>query len=133
MKEVRLPSGAVLKIGSIPFDPSNELKKAVMVKVLQIPITSKNEVLNVSKDMLCLLLSDERVEQCLWKCMERCLYSDSRGELKIDKGTFEPFDCRQDFIDVQAAVAEECLMPFSKGLFALLQRVLALVGETSPQ
>jgi hypothetical protein len=122
MKEITLPSGAILKIGNIPFDDSNNLKKAVMREMKLISMDQHRNLLDMYKDILCASFSSEEVEKCLWLCMNRCLYND----LKIEKKTFDPKSAREDFTDVQMEVAVECLTPFTNALWQLLQRMLAM-------
>jgi hypothetical protein len=128
MKEIILSSGALLKIGDIPFETSNNLKKALMREIKGIKVESSKQMIDLYKDYLCAAFSSEDVERCLWECMKRCLYNG----LKIDKDTFESSQARIDFTDVQIEVGIDCLIPFSKPLFAGLQRMLAIGGENIP-
>ena len=132
MKEVTLPSGAVLKIGKIPFDAANNLKKAVVGIIQGISFEKGREALDLYKEHLCGLFSNEEVEAKLWICMERCTYNSGNGDLKITKATFESEEARGDFTEVQMEVGLACLTPFGKGLYALLQRMLAM-GESVSQ
>lgn len=124
MKEISLPSGAILNIGDVPFEASNNLKKVVMKEFKGIEINSAQQLIELCKDYICTVFSSESVEACLWECMKRCTYNN----LKIDKNTFESIEARQDFTDVQWEVGQECLLPFGKSLLVVLQRVLALAG-----
>lgn len=120
MKDVTLPSGALLQIGTVPFDATNNLKKAVMKEVKAIPMTSTKILIDLSKDYVCGILGSDEVEKCLWECMKRCLYNG----MKIDKATFESEEARSDFTDVQMEVGQHCLLPFGKSLMLLLQLTL---------
>lgn len=125
MTEVTLPSGAVLKIGMIPFDASNNLKKAVLKEMQGIQIHSTRQIMDMCKDYLCLSFASEPVETCLWECMKRCTYNNGNGDMKIEKSTFENPIALGDFTHIQMEIALACLIPFGKGLFAVLQRMLA--------
>lgn len=129
---MKLPSGAVLKIGAIPFKASNTLKKEVMKQVMAIDMKGKDK-LGIGKDVLCSVLSSDEVEKALWECMGRCIYSDGRGDLKIDEGTFEPVESRVDFTECQMEVAQECLLPFGKSLYAVLEQISSLALANTPQ
>lgn len=124
MDEIELPSGAVLKIGDIPMKAANELKKAVMREVKNIPLQSTKQVIDLYKDYLCTLFSSDDIEKCLWVCMKRCLYN----EFKIEESTFEPVAARDDFTKVQFEVAMAVLRPFGPALLAVLQQMLATEG-----
>lgn len=133
MKEVLLSSGAVLKIGNIPFEDANNLKKAVMRELKSISVLSTRQLMDLYKDYLCTALASEDVERCLWECMKRCIYNRGSGDLKIDKETFQPSESRIDFTEVQMEVAVDCLTPFGKSLFAALQRMLEMGAVGIPQ
>lgn len=129
MKEIKCPSGAILKMGVIPFEDANRLKKVLAREIKGIKITSLQEIVEVCKNYLCAGISSDEVENCLWDCFKRCTYNN----LKIDKQTFESVEARYDFTDIQLAVAEECLLPFGKSLSVALQRLLAMMTENSPK
>lgn len=132
MKEVVLQSGSVLRIGDIPFDTANNLKKAVMRQIQGIPIQSSKQLIDLYKDYLCAAFASNEVETCLWECMKRCTYNNGSGNLKIEKTSFESQVGREDFTEIQIEVGQESLLPFSKPLFAALQRMLATGAENFP-
>jgi hypothetical protein len=133
LKEVQLSSGAILKIGSIPFEDANNLKKAIMRELKGISVISTRQLMDLYKDYLCTALASEDVERCLWECMKRCIYNRGAGDLKIDKESFQHPDARIDFTEVQMEVAVDCLTPFGKSLLHALQRMLALGAVNIPQ
>jgi len=118
MKEVKLESGSVLKIGLVPFEDAKALYQIILNEATAIRFSSQAEVGNVIKDFFCIGFASKRVETALWECFKRVQYCDKRGELKIDKDTFEPIEARADYIEVCTAVTTEVLSPFSKGLYA---------------
>jgi hypothetical protein len=133
MKEVQLPSGAVLKIGTIPFEDANNLKKAVMREIKGVPIKNSKETMDLYKDYLCSAFGSEEVEKALWECMKRCIYNSGLGDLKIDLSTFQNVQAREDFTTVQVEVGIESLAPFGKSLWQLLLRMVAFTEGAIPQ
>lgn len=127
MKEVTLPSGAVLKITPSPFKDSRALYQAILKEAREVKINSKMEIVEVYKDLFCLGFSSPEVEKCLWKCFERCTYDSGKGDFKIDENTFEPVEARNDYMQVCVEVAKENVMPFMKSLYVEYQRILAMI------
>jgi hypothetical protein len=119
VREVKLPSGAVLKVNSAPFGVSKELYKSILSESKQIEFSSTTDFAQVFKDLFCSGFSSDRVEAAMWKCMERCLYND----LKIVPDTFEPVEAREDFVPVCMEVGKENLFPFMKNLFAVYEEI----------
>lgn len=129
MREVNLESGAVLKVGAIPFDAANNLKKAVMKELTLIPVSSQQHVMEVYKNYFCQVFSSDEAEKWLWQCLARCTYNG----LKIDKATFEPEEARADFSLVQMEVGVLALGPFLKPLWQRFQLLLAAAtGDSQP-
>lgn len=127
MKEVKLPSGAILKMGVNPFEVSRTLYQAVLDEMKSLPFHSQEEIGNLYKNMLCAGFASKKIEAALWECFKKCQYCDGRGELKIDKDTFEPLEARFDYIDVCMEVAKENIGPFGKGLYAQYQILLEMM------
>lgn len=118
MKEVKCPSGAILKIQPAPFETARALYQAVLEEAKSIAIGSKTEMASVYKDLFCVGFSSKKIEGCLWECFKKCTYSGTGADLKIDKDTFEPISARQDYMTVCIAVAKETIDPFVKSLYA---------------
>ena len=115
MKEVKLPSGAVLKIGVVPFADARALYQSLLEEVKDLRIDSSQEVdINIVKDLVCVALSSKKIEANLEKCMARCLYKN----LKIDSDTWEPVSARDDYIMACVEVTKETVAPFTKSLYA---------------
>lgn len=114
MREVKLPSGAILVLNPAPFADSKALYQAVLKEAKGVAFTTKVEMGNVYKDLFCAGFSSPEIEKCLWVCMPRCTYN----KLKITEDTFEPVSAREDFIIVCMEVAKENIHPFVKSLFA---------------
>lgn len=124
MREVSLPSGAVLKINPAPFADSKNLYQAILRELPKYSLRSDGDnnldLLNGLKDVTCGVLSSKEVEVCLWKCMERSTYNG----LKIVFDTFEPEASREDFTEVCVEVAKDNVFPFWKNLYAKLKPLL---------
>lgn len=131
-KVVKLPSGATLKVGLPPFEVSKALYQAILEEVKGIPVSAKTDMASVYKDLICLGFSSKKIESCLWECFKHCLYADGRGELKIDKDTFEPVAARDDYLTVCMEVTKENVNPFGKSLYAQFGQILELIknGQT---
>lgn len=130
-KEVKLPSGAVLKLASAPFATSKALYQALLKEMKAVNIGSKGELGDTMKNIMCAGFSSPEVERCLEACMGHCLYDDGKGRCaKIDKDTFEPLAAREDYTSVCIEVAQENVSPFGKSLFALYCQMLASAEST---
>lgn len=130
MKEIKLPSGAVLKITPSPFSDAKALYQALLKEAKHIHFNSKAEMSEVFKDFFCLSFSSPEVEARLWECLKRCQYCDKRGDLKIDKDTFEPVEAREDYTKVCAEVTKENVLPFVKSLYVEYETALAMTAKS---
>ncbi len=132
MKEVKLPSGAVLKIGNTPFATSKALYQAILKEAKGVAVSSKTELSSLYKDLFCIGFSSPEIEACLWECFKRCTYNAGNGDFRIDESTFEPVAARQDYVAVCVEVAKESVYPFGKDLFAKWSTILATT-ENAPK
>lgn len=114
MKTIALPSGAKLDITVSPFGVSKALYQAVLEEAKTVKAESSDSVLNLSKDVICTLLSSQKVEAALNECMKKVVYNGKR----IDSETFEPVAAREDYLLVCMEVAKENITPFMKPLYA---------------
>lgn len=128
MKEITLPSGAILKINLAPFADAKGLYQSLLEELKSVELNSKKEITEVIKDMACLAFSSKKIEAAIWKCFEKCLYND----MKIDKDTFEPMEARGDYMVVCVEVAKENVLPFAKNLYAQYETILAMM-QTDPK
>src|SRR5690606_21528935 len=120
--EVILPSKAVLKIQIAPFAVAKALYQSMLKELKAISVTSQTEMASIYKDLFCVGFSSPEVEDCLWKCFERCTING----LKIDADTFEPVERRDDYIQACIEVAKANVFPFVKSLYAEYQRISAM-------
>jgi len=131
MREVKLPSGAVLKIQVSPFSTAKALYQALLRELKTVPITSKTDMASVYKDLFCLGFSSDEIEARLLECFKRCTYNSGAGDLKIDDQTFEPVERRDDYMTVCMEVAKDNVLPFAKSLYAQYADMLK-VAENIP-
>lgn len=130
VKEVKLPSGALLKIHPSPFSIAKALCQAVLKEAKGVEISSETELSSVYKDLFCAGFSSELIDRCLWDCMKRCTYNSGAGDLKIDDQTFEPVKAREDYLTVCMEVAKENILPFTKSLMQEFSRILSTIEPT---
>lgn len=127
MKEIDLPSGAKLKITLAPFADAKALYQAVLEEFKQIEFNSHVDMSNLFKNIACYGFSSRKIEYCLENCFKRCTYNSGKGDLKIDKDSFESVESRGDYIHICIAIAEENIAPFLKSLFAQYEHFLATI------
>lgn len=128
MTEFKLKSGNVLKISNIPFADANALYQAALKELKQVKLESKAEFGNAVKDLFCLGFASREMQALLWEIFKRCQYCDKRGELKIDKDTFEPLEARADYMEVSVLVIKDVIGPFLNGLFAEYKTLFEVLG-----
>jgi hypothetical protein len=131
------PSGAEVDIYIADYSSSFDLMKAVMRSVRQGGVGSKipNSLSTLASfsntdikelgglaDGIIDIITSKEVEESLYKCMAKCLYSDER----ITKDTFEKEERRGDFFYVAFQVMAANLRPFmshlSSGLKDMFQK-----------
>lgn len=128
MKEITLPSGAVLKIQPAPFAEAKNLHQAVLEELRRIRYEGEHFSFNFFKDAMCSLFSSKIVENCLDKCLRRCLYND----FKIDEKTFEKQETWVDYVDVCHEVGKENIDAFMESLCALLNKYHSKAVKKDP-
>lgn len=122
--EVKLPSGALLKITMSPFAVSRALYQALLEEAKGLNLDPGAQVdVNLFKDLFCTALSSKKIESCLWECMKRATYND----LKITEDVFEPEAARDDYLSVCLEVARCNVLPFTKSLYARYADVVAMM------
>lgn len=124
LREVKLPSGRVLKITVAPFDDSRTLYQSVLEEVKGLKLDPEAEIdVNLFKDLFCVGLSSKKIEKALWKCFERATIDD----LKVNNDLFEAVEHRDDYMAACFEVAKENIQPFTKSLFAQYAQILQTV------
>ncbi len=118
MREIKLNSGAILKLKPAAFAVSKALYQALLKEMKAISISTQTEMATLYKDLFCVGFSSPEIEACLWECMKRCTYNSGTGDLKIDAETFEPVARRDDYVKVCIEVSKENVLPFFKSLYA---------------
>lgn len=129
-KDIKLPSGAILKIQASPFAIAKDLYQILLHEMKSIEINSKMQMMNVYKDLFCIGYSSPSVEAALWKCFERCTYNSGAGDFRITEDTFEPVKNREDYMTVCMEVAKENVAPFGKSLYAEYKRFAEMIANT---
>lgn len=129
MKEVKLPSGAVLKITPSPFAVAKALYQAILTEARGLEVGTNTELTTLYKELFCIGFSSPEIEARLWECFKRCTYNNGKGDFKIDNDTFEPIAARDDYMTVCMEVAKENVLPFAKSLYAEFQRALAMTEK----
>jgi hypothetical protein len=113
MQEVSLPSGAKLSLGLTPFSVSKALYQALLEEARSVKVEFNTDLdINLFKDLFISAATSPKVEACMWKCLERCLYNGQR----ITEQTFEPVETRKDYIQVLIEVAKHNVIPFFESL-----------------
>lgn len=131
MEEVvdfNLPSGAMLRFRHPPYTDAEALFRAVAAESVKIPINSQDELFNLTKTHICTVIASEPIQRALWKVMAASTYQDPRGDLKIDRATFEPIAAREDYPVVATEVLQATLAPFGKSLLLVFNRLSSLFG-----
>lgn len=131
MRDVKLPSGATLKVAPSPFAVSKALYQAVLRELKSVTVNSKSDMAELYKSIFCTGFASAEIEACLWECFKRCTYNDGRGgaDLKIDQDTFEPLERRDDYMVVCTEVAKDNILPFVKSLFAGYKEFLSMTAN----
>lgn len=130
MREVKLPSGATLKVQPSPFAISKALYQALLRELKAVSLKADTDMAMVYKDLFCAGFTSPEVERWLWECFKRCTYNRNGADLKIDESTFEPVECRDDFITICVEVTKENVFPFVKSLYAEFQRIIETKKDT---
>jgi hypothetical protein len=125
LKEIKLPSGAILKISNIPFATAKALYQAILEENRS--LTVGVDLKQLIKDMICIGFSSQKIDLCMKECLSRCIYNDGKGDLKIDDSTFESEKARADYVIVCLEVMQETVAPFMKGLSVAFDRALSMV------
>lgn len=125
-KKVKLQSGAILVVNQVDFSLANKLYKHVAETFVHIQgDPSVGGMLGLLKGSAGLLVSNPKVEEATWECMKRCTYN---GE-KITPETFEPKECRGDYVKVFVEVLMETTLPFMSSLYVEFGEYLSRMME----
>lgn len=123
MREVNLPSGAILRVKPSSFPKAKALVQVVMTEGKSVNFRSEDEMnLNFKKEVFCTMLSSKVIERAVWDCFDQALYNDQ----KINEKTFENPETWDDYFTLCFEVAKENINPFMKSLYAELSPLLGL-------
>lgn len=124
-EEIKMPSGAILKVQVAPFADAKDLYQALLRDLKHIEVSTKVEIASLYRDLFCHGFSSQGIESTLWTCFARCTLDGS----KIDKDTFEPVERRGDYVQVCIEVAKANVFPFVKSLYAEYQKYSATLED----
>lgn len=145
MKNVTLQSGATLDIQTANFATGTKLIKIVAreLKTVNVDIGlgdgkledffkmnfNKDGLLNTFKDAIFQLIASDALDQVLWECLDRCLYT--KGDilkLRITRDMFDKNDdIKGDFYPIAKEVLVANLAPFFPSLLSKLSTAVAKV------
>lgn len=114
MRDVIMPSGAVLRVNAAPFKDSKLLWQEVLAEFKGVPFNSEIQISEIIKDLACTIFASKKIELALWNCAKRSLYNDAHVQEEI----FEDAKARDDFMAVCTELLMENISPFLKGLYA---------------
>lgn len=129
IKEVKLPTGAELKIQLPPFSVSKDLYQSLLREAKGVAIRQDTDMGDLYKNLFCIGFSSKEIDAALDKCFEHCLYEN----LRIDANTFEPEKAREDYIQVCVEVVKANIAPFMKSLYSEYKRALEVVTTSTPK
>lgn len=130
MKEIKLPSGATLKISHVDFEDAWDLYQAICEEMKSTQFSSEVEMSTLVKDIVLTSFSSQKICGKVIKCFKRCTYDNGKGDLKIDNQTFESEEARQDYVMVLVEVCEYAIVPFIKHLYAVYSRTLLAITKS---
>lgn len=125
-EEIKLPSGALLKIQLAPFADARALYQAIAEELKGIKIEMDSDAFSLKKDVFCTFLASKKIEAAIWGCFPRVIYDGK----KMDNDTFEPEAARDDYFMVCYHVTKANIMPFTKSLSAELGPILDLILQS---
>ncbi len=123
MESKTLKSGHVLQLAIADFGVACKLRRIVAAELLKVDLDitkidlqmdlAKMDpgMLRTMKDIVCVLMASEAVEQAFLACAGRCLLQGQR----ITKETFEPEDMRGDYLPTAWEVISLNLAVFFEG------------------
>lgn len=135
MREVTLPSGAVLKVGLAPFGVAKKLQQAMLRELRHIGVGMVPDmgfVPELLKNAFCTAYSSAEVEQAMKLVIIRSTYNDEK--IDLDNPTmFEPVEARADYYQVLAEVAKDNVGPFMSWLYAEWKRQTSAKNTEPPK
>lgn len=117
-KIIKLSSGAELDITMADFDSGEILLEAVLEEVQGINITSKEDHINVFKNIFARAILSKKIKAALKPCLERTTYNSIK---LINNDIFQDEKTRCDYLPVLKEVLEYNLTPFFANLISPLK------------
>lgn len=114
-REVKLPSGACLRITTATFERAHELFKAYCEEVKGLDVKMDKDVdIALDKNVFCTLVTSPKIENALRECMKSVTYNGA----VVSLDTFKDPETWGDYVDVCLEVAKDNINPFTKNLSA---------------
>jgi hypothetical protein len=132
MKEVTLPTGAILGLQMADFEDGTALYQTLCSELVgvQMPVSIQGQDIqslagmniNELKDGLLKMLGSPKIYAAIWKCMMVCTYTpaNSSSPVRITKNTFQEASTRKDFLPVAWEVLSFNVGPFFESLTSML-------------
>lgn len=131
MRQVILPSGAVLAVGIAPFNEAKGLQQACLRELRHISVGRALPMEGMLKDIFCVAYASPEVEAAMRPVIIRSTYNGEKIDL-AKPDIFEPVEARSDYYQVLAEVAQDNIGPFMNFLFAeWRKRVFAETAKES--
>ena len=120
-----LPSGKYIDVTPLPCEQAWEVAQTVLRVVEKMQLDLKGvdfDALLVTdilafKGPICTLLGSKEINDVVKQCFSRCSYN----QVKINEQTFEPVECRQDFLPCAYYALKENAYPFFGSLVSFLK------------
>lgn len=117
-KIVKLSSGAELDITMASFDEGETLLDAVLEEIQGVAIHSKEDHLNIFKNLFAKAKLSQKIKNALKPCLARTTYNKIK---LVNNDVFEDENARKDYLPVLKEVLEYNLTPFFANLISPLK------------
>ena len=126
--EYTTQAGKQVVINYAGFKDACELKRQVGIELLKVNVNIDDLInkeldsksINTFKNLLFTIDSSKEIEDCLFRCLSRSLYNNS----KITRELFEDKEVVHEYYDIMIACMRENLSPFFEKQFAVLSELL---------
>lgn len=142
-KEFKLPSGAYLLVGVVPYQDAAAFRDAVvrslkgtgLAKLDKDALLAGGAAVEVLVDVFLSIAASPDIEAAVLKCGKRCLYSrdgDAKNGQAVSADLFESLEARSDFYPVAGKIFEVNVLPFFVGAFSGLREAGKARPASSP-
>lgn len=131
MKEIKLPSGNIIRFHEAGFEEQQPLILAIIGKIKGIQIDFDNEFdINFVKDILSSIISDPEINNLLWPCLGRCLLNGQNVTKELFNNNPE---YKQDYLPCLLEVGIENISPFLSSLPAVLSSITEKIEKLAQE